>query len=43
VSSIAGGALGALLSLLAVRFLARLNPGDIPRFAEISVDWRLPA
>jgi putative ABC transport system permease protein len=39
--SVAGGALGALLSLVAVRVLAKLNPGDIPRFAEISVDWRV--
>jgi putative ABC transport system permease protein len=39
--SLAGGALGALLSLAAVRLLARMNPGDIPRFDEISVDWRV--
>ena len=38
---IAGGALGAGLSLAAVRVLARMNPGDIPRFEEISVDWRV--
>jgi predicted permease len=37
----AGGALGAGLSLGAVRVLARMNPGNIPRFEEISVDWRV--
>ncbi len=39
--SIAGGALGAALSLVAIRVLAKLNPGDIPRFEEMSVDWRV--
>jgi putative ABC transport system permease protein len=39
--SIAGGGLGALLSFAALRILARLNPGDIPRFGEISVDGRV--
>jgi putative ABC transport system permease protein len=41
VLSLTGGALGALLCLVAVRVLARMNPGDIPRFDEISVDWRV--
>lgn len=41
--SIAGGALGAGLSLAAVRVLAGINPGDIPRFEEISIDWRVLA
>ncbi len=36
-----GGALGAALSIVAVRVLAKLNPGDIPRFEEMSVDWRV--
>jgi predicted permease len=39
--SLTGGALGALLCLAAVRVLARMNPGDIPRFDEIAVDWRV--
>ena len=39
--AIAGGALGAGLSFAAVRVLARINPGDIPRFEEISIDWRV--
>jgi putative ABC transport system permease protein len=36
-----GGALGAALCFAAVRILGRLNPGDIPRFDEIAVDWRV--
>ena len=36
--STAGGALGAILCFAAVRVLARMNPGDIPRFEDISVD-----
>jgi predicted permease len=32
-----GGSLGVLLSFGAVRLLARLNPGNIPRFAQTSV------
>lgn len=36
-----GGGLGALLCWAAVRVLARMNPGDIPRFEELSVDWRV--
>jgi len=39
--SIAGGALGALLCSVALRILARMNPGDIPRFDELSMDWRV--
>lgn len=39
--AIAGGGLGAGLCFAAVRVLARMNPGDIPRFEEISVDWRV--
>lgn len=39
--SAAGGALGAALSFAAVRVLATMNPGDIPRFEEISADWRV--
>jgi putative ABC transport system permease protein len=36
-----GGGLGALLSVGALKILARLNPGDIPRFEEVSVDGRV--
>ena len=39
--STAGGALGALLCFAAVRILARMNPGDIPHFEQLSVDWRV--
>lgn len=39
----AGGILGAALCFAAVRALANLNPGDIPHFEEISVDWRVLA
>ena len=39
--SIVGGALGALLSVAVLKVLARLNPGDIPRFEEVSVDGRV--
>jgi len=43
VLSIAGGAIGVLLCTLAVRVLAVMNPGDIARFDELSVDWRVLA
>ncbi len=39
--SAAGGAFGAILSVGLVKALARLNPGDIPRFEETSVDGRV--
>ena len=39
--SILGGGLGALLSVAALKILARLDPGDIPRFEEVSVDGRV--
>jgi len=39
--SLTGGMLGSLLCLGAVRVLARMNPGDIPRFDEMSVNWRV--
>jgi predicted permease len=41
--STAGGGLGVLLSLAVLKVLARLNPGDIPRFEETSVDGRVLA
>jgi putative ABC transport system permease protein len=39
--STAGGGLGALMSLAALKTVARLNPGDIPRFDEVSMDGRV--
>ena len=39
--STAGGGLGALMSLAALNTVARLNPGDIPRFDEVSIDGRV--
>jgi predicted permease len=39
--SIAGGVLGIILSFVALRFVVRLNPGDIPRFEEVTVDMRV--
>ena len=39
--SAAGGTLGTLLGFVLVRSLARLNPGDIPRFEEVSMDARV--
>jgi predicted permease len=39
--STAGGGLGALMSLAILKTVARLNPGDIPRFDEVSIDGRV--
>jgi putative ABC transport system permease protein len=39
--SLAGGALGALMSFAALKMVARLNPGDIPRFEEATIDSRV--
>ena len=36
-----GGAIGVLLAFAGVRLLLRLNPGDIPRIDETSVDTRV--
>ncbi|HEY7306693.1 MAG TPA: ABC transporter permease [Bryobacteraceae bacterium] len=36
-----GGSLGMLLAFAAVRLLVRLNPGNIPRFEQASVDSRV--
>ncbi len=36
-----GGLIGVLLAFSAVRVLVRLNPGNIPRFDETSVDGRV--
>jgi predicted permease len=41
VLSISGGAIGMLLCALTVRLLAVMNPGDIARFDELSIDWRV--
>jgi predicted permease len=39
----AGGTMGVLLAFAGVRLLLRLNPGDIPRLNETSVDGRVLA
>jgi predicted permease len=39
--STAGGGLGALMSLAALKTVTRLNPGNIPRFDEVSIDGRV--
>jgi predicted permease len=39
--SIVGGGLGVLLCVVALRILTRLNPGNIPRLEELSMDWRI--
>ncbi|HYW44382.1 MAG TPA: ABC transporter permease [Bryobacteraceae bacterium] len=36
-----GGGLGALMSFAILKALSRLNPGDIPRFDEVSIDGRV--
>lgn len=38
--ALVGGALGVGLSVAATRLVVKLNPGDIPRFEETTVDWR---
>ncbi|MDQ2776797.1 MAG: ABC transporter permease [Acidobacteriota bacterium] len=43
VLALLGGCLGVLLSFGAVRLLARLNPGNIPRFAQTSVNLHVLA
>ncbi|HZQ55656.1 MAG TPA: ABC transporter permease [Bryobacteraceae bacterium] len=39
--SCAGGSLGILLAFASVRILGHINPGDIPRFGETSVDTQV--
>jgi predicted permease len=39
--SVAGGALAVPLSYIVLKTLARLNPGDIPRFEETTLDMRV--
>ncbi|MGA8104775.1 MAG: ABC transporter permease [Candidatus Acidiferrales bacterium] len=34
-----GGLLGVLIAFIAIRFLILINPGNIPRLEEISIDW----
>jgi putative ABC transport system permease protein len=41
VLAIAGGGLGLLLSVAGTRFLLALEPGNLPRLSEVSVDWRV--
>src|SRR4029077_3285362 len=37
----AGGALGAAVAVVAMRLLLAVNPGNIPRMEEISIDARV--
>ncbi|MEO8662409.1 MAG: ABC transporter permease [Bryobacteraceae bacterium] len=39
--ALVGGALAVVLSLAVMRLVVKLNPGDIPRFEETAVDWRV--
>ena len=39
--ALVGGALAVGLSLAVTRLVVKLNPGDIPRFEETAVDWRV--
>lgn len=39
--ALAGGTLGLLLALWGVALMTKLLPGDFPRLAEISMDWRV--
>jgi len=41
--AIAGGALGLVLAILAVRGVVALAPAGIPRLPELRVDWRMAA
>ncbi|SRR5579871_599308 len=41
--AVAGGALGTALAMGAMRLVVRLNPGNIPRLAEISLDGHVLA
>jgi predicted permease len=36
-----GGAMGVVIALVAIRLLLRLDPGDIPRLGETSIDLRV--
>lgn len=39
--AIAGGAVGSVIAVVAVRAFARLAPRELPRVEELGVDWRL--
>jgi predicted permease len=39
--ALVGGVLAVGLSLAVTRLVVKLNPGDIPRFEETAVDWRV--
>lgn len=39
--AIAGGAVGSVIAVVAVRTFARLAPRELPRVEELGVDWRL--
>jgi putative ABC transport system permease protein len=39
ILALLGGLLGLLLTLLGIRLLVTLNPGDIPRMDSVGIDW----
>lgn len=39
--ALSGGMLGVLVAFAGLRLMMRLNPGNIPRLDEVSVDWRV--
>ncbi len=41
VLALAGGAVGLLVAIFAVRTFARLAPRELPRVEDLAVDWRL--
>ena len=41
VLAMAGGAVGLAIGAWSVRLIAALNTNDLPRFGEISVDWKV--
>ena len=43
VLALTGGVLGVILAALGVRALLTLEPGDLPRVAEVGVDWSVLA
>jgi len=43
VLAVAGGVLGVILATLGVKALLAFEPGDLPRVAEVGVDWRVLA
>lgn len=41
VLAIAGGAVGLLLTVVGTKLLLALEPGNVPRLDEVSLDWRV--